>query len=141
MELLLKNVGVENATKLTGRSYASLQRYKSLAPKNISKFPSVHTVQQLERVSDFAYLTVALGELADANDVWQMHTCCYDKDVMHSLVVQLCTSLTKFLETTGACDLQAQLSVNDRRDLLIQLSDLQRIVMSIRHQIETLTNE
>lgn len=62
-EALVKDVGIETACKLTGRSKATLGRYYSDAEEHADRFMPVDAVAALEKESSFPHVTTALAEL------------------------------------------------------------------------------
>ena len=65
-EALVKDVGIENACDVTGKSKATLGRYYSDNEENSDRFMPIDTVALLEKTSSFPHVTVALSELCGA---------------------------------------------------------------------------
>jgi len=62
-EALVKDVGIEAASQLSGRSKASLNRYYSSLPEHSDRFMPVDVVAALEAASSFPHVTTALADL------------------------------------------------------------------------------
>lgn len=62
-EALVKDVGIEAACKLTGKSKATLGRYYSDSEEHADRFMPVDAVAALEEASSYPHVTSALGEL------------------------------------------------------------------------------
>ena len=62
-EALVKDVGVEPACEITGKSKATLGRYYSDLPEHADRFMPVDAVAQLEEASSYPHVTAALAEL------------------------------------------------------------------------------
>lgn len=62
-ELLVKDVGIEAACELTGKSKATLGRYYSDYPEHQDRFIPVDAVAHLEEAASYPHVTAALGEL------------------------------------------------------------------------------
>ncbi|MBO6774400.1 MAG: hypothetical protein JJ897_02625 [Marinibacterium sp.] len=62
-EALVKDVGIEAACEITGKSKATLGRYYSNNEEHIDRFMPVDSVAQLEAVSRYPHVTSALAEL------------------------------------------------------------------------------
>lgn len=62
-EALVKEVGIEAACELTGRSKATLGRYYSEAEEHADRFMPIDAVAALEKKSAFPHVTTALAEL------------------------------------------------------------------------------
>ena len=62
-EALVKDVGIENACKLTGRSKATLGRYYSDSDEHADRFMPVDAVAALEAAASYPHVTSALAEM------------------------------------------------------------------------------
>ncbi len=62
-EALVKDVGIEAACKITGKSKATLGRYYSENEEHSDRFMPVDAVARLEEVSSYPHVTSALAEL------------------------------------------------------------------------------
>ena len=62
-EALVKDVGIEAACKLTGKSKATLGRYYSENPEHDERFIPVDAVAALEEAASYPHVTSALAEL------------------------------------------------------------------------------
>ena len=65
-EALVKDVGIENACDVTGKSKATLGRYYSDNEEHSDRFMPIDTVALLEKTSSFPHVTFALSELCGA---------------------------------------------------------------------------
>lgn len=65
-EALVKDVGIENACDVTGKSKATLGRYYSYNEEHSDRFMPIDIVALLEKTSSFPHVTVALSELCGA---------------------------------------------------------------------------
>jgi hypothetical protein len=63
-EALVKDVGVEAACELSGKSKATLGRYYSDADEHADRFMPVDTVAALEAAARYPHVTSALAELS-----------------------------------------------------------------------------
>jgi hypothetical protein len=62
-EALVKDVGLETACEVTGKSKATLGRYYSDSPEHSDRFMPVDAVAALEKVSSYPHVTSSLAEL------------------------------------------------------------------------------
>ncbi|SDO60801.1 hypothetical protein SAMN05216196_10761 [Lutimaribacter pacificus] len=62
-EALVKDVGIEQACVLTGKSKATLGRYYSDHPEHAERFMPVDAVAALEEAAGYPHVTSALAEL------------------------------------------------------------------------------
>lgn len=63
-EALVKDVGIEAACELTGKSKATLGRYYSDSDEHSDRFMPIDAVAALEAASSYPHVTSALGELS-----------------------------------------------------------------------------
>lgn len=63
-EMLVKDVGIEAACELTGKSKATIGRYYSDAEEHASRFMPIDTVAALEAAARYPHVTSALAELS-----------------------------------------------------------------------------
>jgi hypothetical protein len=62
-ESLVKDVGIEPACELTGKSKSTLGRYYSDHPEHSDRFMPIDAVINLEKASGYPHVTSALAEL------------------------------------------------------------------------------
>ena len=62
-ESLVKDVGIEPACELTGKSKATLGRYYSDHPEHSDRFMPIDAVINLEKAAGYPHVTSALAEL------------------------------------------------------------------------------
>lgn len=62
-EALVKDIGVETACALTGKSKATLGRYYSEHDEHAERFMPIDTVARLEAAASYPHVTSALAEL------------------------------------------------------------------------------
>jgi hypothetical protein len=65
-EALVKDVGIENACTITGKSKATLGRYYSDNPEHHDRYMPIDAVAALEKTSSFPHVTTALAEVIGA---------------------------------------------------------------------------
>ena len=63
-EALVKDVGIEVACEITGKSKATLGRYYSDNPEHSDRFMPIDSVAALEKKASYPHVTAALSELA-----------------------------------------------------------------------------
>ncbi|WP_299929746.1 hypothetical protein [uncultured Pelagimonas sp.] len=63
IEALVKDVGIEAACELTGKSKATLGRYYSDYPEHEDRYMPVDAVAALEEAASYPHVTAALAEL------------------------------------------------------------------------------
>ena len=65
-EALVKDVGIENACTITGKSRATLGRYYSDNPEHYDRYMTIDAVAALEKTASFPHVTTALAEVIGA---------------------------------------------------------------------------
>ena len=65
-EALVKDVGIENACTITGKSKATLGRYYSDNPEHYDRYMPIDAVAALEKTASFPHVTTALAEVIGA---------------------------------------------------------------------------
>ena len=65
-EALVKDVGIENACTITGKSKATLGRYCSDIPEHYDRYMPIDAVAALEKTASFPHVTTALAEVIGA---------------------------------------------------------------------------
>lgn len=63
-EMLVKDVGIEAACELSGKSKATLGRYYSDATEHATRFMPIDTVARLEAAARYPHVTSALAEVS-----------------------------------------------------------------------------
>jgi hypothetical protein len=66
-EALVKDVGVERACRLSGKSKATLGRYYSDHDEHADRYMPIETVALLEKEARYPHVTAALAELSGAS--------------------------------------------------------------------------
>ncbi len=62
-EALVKDVGIEAACEISGKSKATLGRYYSVHAEHQDRYMPIDTVAQLEAAASFPHATAALADL------------------------------------------------------------------------------
>lgn len=62
-EALVKDVGVEPACEITGKSKATLGRYYSDHPEHADRYMPIDAVARLEEAASYPHVTAALAEM------------------------------------------------------------------------------
>lgn len=70
-EALVKDIGIEKAAALCGKSKATLGRYYSNDPENGDRFMPIDVVARLEAEAEFPHVTVALADLSGITVSWK----------------------------------------------------------------------
>ena len=135
-EALVKDVGLEAACALTGKSKATLGRYYSDAPEHADRFMPIDAVAALEVASKYPHITSALAEL-------QQITLSYDATQrnssgggVNSNVVTLSQRFGMLMAEYNQSIEDGVISINEAKRLLKETTAMQEILLTIKLNLE-----
>ena len=136
-EALVKDVGIEAACALTGKSKATLGRYYSTSDEHSDRFIPVDTVAQLEAAAGYPHVTSALAELKGVSlsyDATRNHP--PHKGGVNSDVVALSQRFAMLMaEYTDAID-DGVITINEAKRLLGETLELQQVLVQMKLHLE-----
>ncbi len=135
----MKDVGIEAACALTGKSKATLGRYYSEADEHSDRYMPVDAVAALEAASSFPHVTSALAEM-------QGITLSHDgskNDRQGGINADVITLSQRFAmlmaEYNTAID-DGVISANEAKRLLRETVELQKVLIEMKLHLEDETN-
>ena len=135
-EALVKEVGIEAACALTGKSKATLGRYYSDQDEHGDRFMPIDVVAQLEAASQFPHVTAALADLRGI-------TMSYDTERHNSAssgVNQDVVALAqRFAQLMGEYNLaigDGKITVNEAKRMLRETLALQQVLLDMKLNLE-----
>ena len=135
-EALVKDVGVEAACALTGRSKATLGRYYSDQDEHGDRFMPVDVVAQLEAASKFPHVTAALADLRGI-------TMSYDPDKRNAKssgvnqdIVTLAQRFAQLMSEYNLAIDDGVITVNEAKRLLRETLALQQVLLDMKLNLE-----
>jgi hypothetical protein len=136
-ELLVKDVGIETACKLTGKSKATLGRYYADHDEHAERFMPVDAVAALEQQSSYPHVTSALAEL---NGI----TLSFDqrrgnetrKGGVNSDVIALSQRFAMLMAEYHQSIEDGVISANEARRLLRETLALQQVLVDVKLHLE-----
>lgn len=134
-EALVKDVGIEPACDLTGKSKATLGRYYSEAEEHRDRFMPVDAVAALEAASSYPHVTSALAELRGI-------TMSYDaapsrsEGGVNSDVIKLSQRFALLMEEYNRAIQDGVISINEAKRLLRETTALQRVLIDMKMHLE-----
>ena len=136
-EALVKDVGIEAACQLTGRSKATLGRYYSDSEEHAERFMPVDAVAALEEAANFPHVTTALAELKGV-------TLSYDKDRknsntpggVNSDVVALSQRFAMLMAEYNQSMEDGIITINEAKRLLRETVALQQVLLEMKLHLE-----
>jgi hypothetical protein len=135
-EALVKDVGIEAACELTGKSKATLGRYYSDADEHGDRFMPIDVVAQLEKASRFPHVTSALADLRGI-------TLSYDSEKRNATstgvnqdVVQLAQRFGMLMAEYNLAIGDGVISINEAKRLLRETLALQQVLLEMKLNLE-----
>ena len=134
-EALVKDVGIENACKLTGKSKATLGRYYSDADEHTDRYMPVDAVAALEAVASYPHVTSALAEMRGI-------TLSYNEDRpnseggINSNVIKLSQRLALLMGEYNISIEDGVITNNEAKRLLRETTALQKVLLEMKLHLE-----
>lgn len=136
-ESLVKDVGLEAACALTGKSKATLGRYYSEADEHRDRFMPINAVAELEKEAGYPHVTSALAEL---NGI----TLSYDTGRTNSVgdggvnsdVVALSQRFAMLMAEYNTSMEDGIITVNEAKRLLRETLAIQEVLLSMKLHLE-----
>ena len=134
-EALVKDVGIENACKLTGKSKATLGRYYSDADEHTDRYMPVDAVAALEAVASYPHVTSALAEMRGI-------TLSYNEDRpnseggINSDVIKLSQRLALLMGEYNISIEDGVITNNEAKRLLRETTALQKVLLEMKLHLE-----
>lgn len=136
-EALVKDVGIEAASALCGRSKASLNRYYSELPEHSERFMPVDVVAALEAASSFPHVTTAL---ADLRGVLLTHdhqrSNAPGSGSVNSDVIALSQRFAMLMSEYQMSMEDGKITVNEAKRMLRETSLLQQVLIDMKLHLE-----
>lgn len=136
-EALVKDVGIEAACQLTGKSKATLGRYYSDYDEHAERFMPVDAVAALEKAASYPHVTAALAELnggALSRDTRRPNT--KDTGGVNSDVIVLSQRFAMLMGEYHQSIEDGVISANEARRLLKETLEIQRVLIDIKLHLE-----
>lgn len=138
-EALVKDVGIENACDVTGKSKATLGRYYSDNEEHSDRFMPIDIVALLEKTSSFPHVTVALSELCGATVSLDENRC--DKKPstggVNADVVALSQRFAMLMSEYHQSIQDGIITVNESKRLLKETVALQQVLIDMKLHLES----
>lgn len=137
-EALVKDVGLEAACALTGKSKATLGRYYSTSDEHADRFMPVDAVAQLEAASSYPHVTSALAELRGITisyDKAKKNTPEKEGGVNHDVIALSQRFAMLMGEYTVSMEVGI-ITINEAKRLLRETLELQQVLVSMKMHLE-----
>lgn len=137
-EALVKDVGIEAACQITGKSKATLGRYYSDNAEHAERFMPVDSVAKLEGAASFPHVTAALADLKNitlsynqSDEKSERNGGGVNSDVI-ALSQRFATLMSEYQEAIA----DGIITVNEAKRLLRETVLLQRVLLEMKLHLE-----
>lgn len=135
-EALVKDVGIEAACELTGKSKATLGRYYSDNDEHADRFMPVDVVARLEAAAGYPHVTSALAELRGITLSWNQENRDPRKGNVNSDVVALSQRFAMLMGEYHVAIDDGVISINEAKRLLRETLALQQVLLDMKLSLE-----
>lgn len=136
-EALVKDVGIEPACELTGKSKATLGRYYSDNDEHADRFMPVDAVAALEEAASYPHVTAALAELKGITlsfDGRRKNSS--DKDVVNQDVIALSQRFAMLMAEYNLSIEDGVITMNEAKRLLKETVAIQQVLIDMKLHLE-----
>lgn len=136
-EALVKDVGVEPACEITGKSKATLGRYYSDNPEHADRFMPVDAVARLEDAASYPHVTSALAELKGISLSYDDRKPNADRSGgVNADVIALSQRFAMLMSEYQQSIEDGVISVNEAKRLLKETVLLQQVLIDMKLHLE-----
>ncbi len=139
-EALVKDVGVEAACELSGRSKATLGRYYSDADEHRDRFMPIDAVAALEAAASFPHVTTALAEI-NGNSVSYAQRRNDTEGGVNSDVVALAQRFANLMGEYHESIQDGIITANEAKRMLSETLALQSVLLEMKLHLEDETQK
>lgn len=136
-EALVKDVGIEPACELTGKSKATLGRYYSDHDEHADRFMPIDAVAALEEASSYPHVTSALAELKGISLSFdERRKNVDDKGGVNADVIALSQRFAMLMAEYQQSIDDGVITVNEAKRLLKETTALQQVLIDMKLHLE-----
>ena len=136
-EALVKDVGVEPACKLTGKSKATLGRYYADTDEHADRFMPIDSVARLEAASSYPHVTSALAEM---NGITLSYASGDQRNAesagINSDVVALAQRFAILMSEYNQSMEDGVITINEAKRMLNETLALQKVLLEMKLHLE-----
>jgi hypothetical protein len=136
-EALVKDVWIEAACALTGKSKATLGRYYSDAPEHADRFMPVDAVAALEAAAKFPHVTSALADLQGITLSYDTARRNAKQGGVNSDVIALSQRFAMLMGEYSSSIEDGVISINEAKRLLRETLALQQVLIDMKLHLES----
>ena len=135
-EALVKDVGIEPACELTGKSKATLGRYYSEMDEHSDRFMPIDAVAALEEAASYPHVTSALAELKGITLSYDDRRQNTEKGQVNSDVIALSQRFAMLMAEYHQSIEDGRITVNEAKRLLRETLALQQVLVDMKLHLE-----
>ena len=135
-EALVKDVGIEAACELTGKSKATIGRYYSDQDEHGDRFMPIDVVAQLEAAARFPHVTSALADLRGITLSYDGERRNAQSAGINSDVVALAQRFGMLMAEYNSAIGDGKISVNEAKRLLRETLAIQQVLLEMKLSLE-----
>ncbi len=139
-EALVKDVGIENACKLSGKSKATLGRYYSDAEEHADRFMPIDAVSALEQEASYPHVTSALAELKGITLSYE-NAPKNSEGGVNSDVIALSQRFAMLMAEYNQSIEDGIITVNEAKRLLRETTALQKVLLDMKMHLDAETSD
>ncbi len=135
-EALVKDVGIEAAARLSGKSKATLGRYYSEDAEHADRFMPIDVVAAIEASSRFPHVTAALANLRGITLSRSEHRANAPKGGVNADVVALSQRFAVLMGEYNTAIEDGRISINEAKRLLHETLAIQQVLIEMKLHLE-----
>lgn len=134
-EMLVKDVGIEAACKLTGRSKATLGRYYSNNPEHADRYMPIDAVVALEAASSYPHVTSSLAEV-NGNSLNSNEDRTRNSTSVNADIVALAQRFAMLMGEYNLSIEDGVITANEAKRMLSETLALQKVLVEMKLHLE-----
>ncbi len=134
-EALVKDVGIEVACKLTGRSKATLGRYYSDNDEHSDRYIPIDAVVALEAMASYPHVTTALAEV-NGNSLNANENRTRNSDSVNADIVALAQRFAMLMGEYNMSIEDGVITANEAKRMLGETLALQKVLVEMKLHLE-----
>lgn len=135
-ETLVKDVGIEAACTLAGKSKATIGRYYSDADEHADRFMPIDVVAALEAASSFPHVTSALADLRGITLAYDGTRRNASSSGVNADVVALSQRFAMLMGGYNIAISDGKISINEAKRLLRETLAIQQVLLEMKLNLE-----
>lgn len=135
-ESLVKDVGIEAACELTGKSKATLGRYYADSAEHADRFMPLDAVAALEAASSYPHITSALAEMRGITLSVDESRENSESGGINADVIKLSQRFAMLMGEYNQSIEDGVISVNEAKRLLLETTALQKVLLDMKLHLE-----